>query len=103
MEAHLKFFLFILFSISQLHAGYLWTYEKKIAAEGACSQRFVTPVNRNRACFLGVRAYGDARGWQGINTTRNQAQSACNTLCTGAGDQRTYCQNGCQIGRDSDK
>ena len=99
----MKFFLLILFSISQLQAGYLWTYEKKIAAEDACSRRFINPVQRTRACFLGVTAYGDARGWQGIDTTRNQAQSACNTLCGGAGDQTNYCQNGCQIGRDSDK
>ena len=96
------FLIFAFFSISQSYAGYLWSYEEKIGAETKCNDRFRTNVPRTGACFLGVTAYGDARGWQGINTSRNQALSGCQKLCAGAGELLVYCQNGCQFGKDVD-
>jgi hypothetical protein len=96
------FLIFAFFSISQSYAGFQWKYDEKIAAETRCSDGFRQNIPRNRACLLGVTVYGDARSWQGINTTRNQAQTNCNTLCSGADALSTYCQNGCQFARAED-
>ena len=99
----MKILLIALITTSQTFAGFQWLYGEKIAAETVCRQRFISPVQRTSACLLGVTAYGDARGWQGIETTRSQAQTACQTLCAGAGELTVYCRNGCQFGRDADK
>lgn len=99
----MKMALFIALYIPLSYGGFQWTYAEKIAAETRCSDGFGANIPRNRACLLGVTAYGDARGWQGINTTRDQAQNNCNTLCSGADTLSTYCQNGCQFGRLEDQ
>lgn len=96
-------FLFLIAFFTNSYAGFQWTYGEKIAAETRCSDGFRQNVPRNRACVLGVTVYGDARSWQGINNSRNQAQNNCNTLCSGADALSAYCQNGCQFARSEDK
>lgn len=96
-------FIFLIAFFTNSYAGFQWTYAEKIAAETRCLDGFRQNILRNRACVLGVSVYGDARSWQGINTTRNQAQNNCNTLCSGADALSTYCQNGCQFARIEDK
>jgi hypothetical protein len=98
----MKILILILF-LSPSFAGFNWLYAEKIAAEDNCKDRFFQNVPRSRACILGVTTYGDFRGWQGLNTTRNQALTACQTLCQGASALSTYCQNGCNFGRIADQ
>ncbi len=95
--------LFIVLFPLLSHAGFQWLYTEKIEAEKNCKTRYANTLIQQRSCILGVTVYGDARGWQGINTTRDQAQNSCSELCTGAMDNLAFCRAGCQFGRNSDK
>jgi hypothetical protein len=96
-------YIFFSLLISPSFANYNWAYAEKIAAETRCNDRFFQRADRSKACILGVTAFGEARGWQGSNVTRNQAQTRCQSLCEGSGNLSNYCQNGCQFGKAEDQ
>ncbi|MFI5391946.1 MAG: hypothetical protein ACHQYQ_11345 [Bacteriovoracales bacterium] len=98
----MKILILILF-LSPSFAGFNWLYAEKIAAETNCRDRFFQNIPRSSACILGVTAYGDARGWQGINTTRNQALSGCQNICNGTGVLFPFCSNGCTFAKTVDQ